>query len=723
MSLFAVSGWAATDVVSTSVAQTGKYVLSDGLTITPTGIFTITSPKAAMLQGSGPLTIDGGVLTGVGNANGFITGGEFKVINGGKANFATLGLGLKNAESQSTLISGAGSNVRASRLHVGGDGDTSVVVSNGGRLAVGTTNIGGKVGLSNAGKSAISIGAAEGDKAQAAGTFLTNSLMFTSVNSALVFNHTSNNYIFSAPISSDPNGITNGVGGRWGTIKVLAGTTTLTGDNSQFGGAVLVKGGVLRAGRASAFGSSSVDVQKNGTLDLAGFDQKLASLDNAGIVSLVGAKPGTALTINGKYVGNNGLLRVGLNTKGTSDRLILDGPTASASGKTIVQVANPDALGAATSGDGLEVVTAKNGATTTAQTTKDAFSLDGGTIDAGAYEYGLFAGDAKGGGENWYVRSQGYRAEVALYSALPNQLRQSNLAMLGDYRKRIGDEASNASGDGDRRLWTRVISSEVDISQGGGASARSNSHINGFQLGSDLLAYSNWRAGVYIGQLEGSSSVKGAVGGINNLKAGKNTLRSQYFGAYGTYTTDSGLYVDTVIQSGNHNYTVESLRNHAKGKGSSLLGSVEVGKSFQLGAGSWSVEPQLQIIHQRLDMQDSKITRAQVKLKTDNDWIARAGLRLKGQFETSLGAVQPYAQVNAYATSNGADVARFINSSSTTDVSTSTGGKSVELATGVSLELTPTIGVYSEIGKLWTAGGNTDVSNSVSGTLGLRMKW
>jgi fibronectin-binding autotransporter adhesin len=103
----------------------------------------------------------------------------------------------------------------------------------------------------------------------------------------------------------------------------------------------------------------------------------VASLANSGTVSLAGATAGTTLTVNGNYVGNNGVLKLGTALSGTgpSDRLVINGGTAT--GKTSVQVANLGGLGALTVGNGIEVVSAQNGATTTAQTTKDAFSAGG----------------------------------------------------------------------------------------------------------------------------------------------------------------------------------------------------------------------------------------------------------------------------------------------------------------------------------------------------------
>lgn len=56
-------------------------------------------------------------------------------------------------------------------------------------------------------------------------------------------------------------------------------------------------------------------------------------------------------------------------------------------------------------GNGIEVMTAQGGATTTAQTTMDAFNLARGHVDAGPCGYRLFAADARGAGENWFPRS------------------------------------------------------------------------------------------------------------------------------------------------------------------------------------------------------------------------------------------------------------------------------------------------------------------------------
>ena len=538
------------------------------------------------------------------------------------------------------------------------------------------------------------------------------------------------------------NTISGAITGTTGSlVKVGAGTLTLAGT-ANYAGETRVTGGTLKAGAINAFSAASSAVVASGaTLDLGGFSQKMAGLTNAGTVSLLGTVPGTTLTLTGPYVGNNGVLRLGakLDNPGIADRLVLDGASASASGKTTVQVTNLGGLGARTSGAGVEVVSAKNGATTTAQTSKDAFVLSGGRVDAGAYEYRLYAGDAGGEGENWYLRTEAepgaslptYRAEASLFAALPNQLRQSNLAMLSSLSQRIGDDDVRGSGGasqsvdgGHRRAWGRLISTDMDIRQGGTVSPHAEGRVSGLQAGTDLWANANWRAGIYVGQLEGDTRVSGFSSGLLNGAAGRNDLRSQYLGLYGTFTSDDGFYADTVLQAGRHRYTVQpQLSAGVTGKGNSFLASIEVGKAFALGTGGWSVEPQLQLIHQRLRLDDVAIPGALVQQDADSSWTARAGVRIKGSFATGAGTLQPYARLNVYRSSKGNDVARFVNPAAITPVGAPIGGTSTELAAGFTLAVSQRTSLYGELGKQWASGGVARVGSSVNAGVGVRVKW
>jgi outer membrane autotransporter protein len=108
--------------------------------------------------------------------------------------------------------------------------------------------------------------------------------------------------------------------------------------------------------------------------------------------------PGTTLTTK-SYVGSGGGAIV-LNTflgadHSPTDRLVIDG--GAATGSTILRIVGAGGTGVLTTANGIKVVDAINGATTSSA----AFTL-GNRVAAGAYEYALFYGGnaASGGNPN-----------------------------------------------------------------------------------------------------------------------------------------------------------------------------------------------------------------------------------------------------------------------------------------------------------------------------------
>jgi len=456
------------------------------------------------------------------------------------------------------------------------------------------------------------------------------------------------------------------------------------------------------------------------------------------------------LTVNGNWVGQGGVvaMRTALGDSASStDRIVIDG--GAVSGTTTLQVRNAGGLGALTTGDGIMLVSAINGATTTAQTTKNGFSLAGGHVDAGAYEYRLYSANASGAGENWYLRSTTpavasppptstsdaaevagtpvpvslatYRAEVPLFSALPSQLRQADLAMLGNLHRRVGD--GNVA-QGQHAAWGRLVYADIDLHQQGTVTPSSEGRLRGFQTGMDLFAPSDsaWRAGVYVGQLEGRLDVRGFARGVQGA-VGSNDLRSRYLGAYATWKGESERYADAVLQAGSHRYGVEATGNPANaGRGRSLVASLEVGQAFALAPG-WRIEPQAQVVHQTLDLDDTVIGGARVSQQAGGGWLGRLGVRVRGEIATAAGLLQPYARLNFYSAGAGTDVAQFVNAAAVTRIAAATGYRSVELAGGFTLALSDAVDVYGELGRLHATGGALRARSSLQGSGGLRARW
>ena len=173
----------------------------------------------------------------------------------------------------------------------------------------------------------------------------------------------------------------------------------------------LIFDGNLTLGDAGT-GSGVLDIDASSALFAGGINAsilpaiagQLATVNNAGRIDLSngGNGAGDAFTVVGNYVGNNGAvyLQSVLGDDGAlSDRLVISG--GAASGSTGLGVLNAGGEGALTLADGIMVVQAVNGASTTA----GAFALYS-PVAAGAYEYFLYKGGVSGGSaENWYLRS------------------------------------------------------------------------------------------------------------------------------------------------------------------------------------------------------------------------------------------------------------------------------------------------------------------------------
>lgn len=488
---------------------------------------------------------------------------------------------------------------------------------------------------------------------------------------------------------------------------------------------------------------------------------------NSGNINLNSNFTGDNLTINGNYQGNGGKLTLDLKLNSalkdndsiadnTADKLTVQG---NVTGKTTIRFASIDGLGGDTGNtNGIELVHI-NG-----NSTGDAFALEGDHLDRGAYEYHLFKGDLQQNGNNWYLRSQKqtnpgddnsggdnsggnnsggnnsgngnsgdsgtttkpsklrplYRKEVPLFAAVASQLRQADSLMLANMHQRIG---STPLPD-ERMSWGRVIASRTDTQQNGPANARTTGNYAGLQLGSDIWSSNGWRAGGYVGYLHGNLDVDGFTSGIDT-RAGKNTTKSYFIGAYGNYTRENGAYADFVIQGARHHVDIKPDNNPTgKQKGHDVTASVEIGQPFTLGSSNWKLEPQAQIIHQWLDLNDSDISgRTTVSYGHNNAWLFRLGGRLEGSYQLNKGSLRPYARVNFFYSPDGADHTSYITNVAITRLNAGASHASTELAIGGTYDITNKVKAYGEIGHTWSNGGDAHTKAPVNGSVGLKINW
>ncbi|WP_371687859.1 autotransporter outer membrane beta-barrel domain-containing protein [Snodgrassella alvi] len=447
------------------------------------------------------------------------------------------------------------------------------------------------------------------------------------------------------------------------------------------------------------------------------------NVKNSGSINMVNGNVGDRLTIQGNYHGEKGskLLMEVTPEQNQADKLHI---TGDATGTTAIDLTEVSGLGDNTAGtNGVEIVSADGKAD------GEVFTLLRDHVDAGAYEYRL----KKSEDNKWNLLSEkipdtgnktkpktAYRKEVPLLSAVGAQLRQADSLMLADMHKRIG--ATPAPDE--RKAWGRVIANRSDIRQSGVAHVRSKGNYAGLQLGSDVWTNNGLRVGGYLGYLHGNLDVDGFASGVDG-KVGKNSTKSYFLGAYGNYTRDSGTYLDVVLQGARHNADIKpNNASDSKQKGHGITASVEVGQPFALGSSSWKFEPQAQIMHQWLDLNDIDISgNTKVRQDHDNAWLFRLGGRLEGNYSVNKGVLRPYARLNFFYSPNGADTSSFATKAASTTLRTGASHANTEMAIGGSYEITDKVKAYGEIGHTWSNGNDAHVKSPVNGSVGLRVNW
>jgi len=543
-------------------------------------------------------------------------------------------------------------------------------------------------------------------------------------------------------------GITSAISNLPGTTGGLViegfGTTTLSGANTYNGPTVLSNGSLI-AGIANTFSPNSDHVVSSSSLmNLNSFNQTVKGLTNNGTIQLSDGSavhPSTTLKITDAYTSNNGVLNISTvleNDNSASDKLIFSGPSAIATGQTLVNVTNAGGLGALTTEVGIPVVLTENGA----KINFKSFILAGEHVDAGAYEYRLYQDETRA-----VLRSDTfidptskaldpdpepgfeeeiptYRNEVPLIASLPSQISQADLNMLGDYHKRFGDSQNIANNTTQNNSWARFIRTSPEITQTGTNSPKSKGHIHGLQAGLNLYKTDRFNGGIYIGELSSNFDVKGFAGGIFNKNVGSNHIRTRYIGLYGTYLQDNGLYIDTVFQGANIKSTInpEGKNGQLKIKGHSFLASIEAGRAFQI-SGDFYIEPQAQLIYYNQSFNGTQIRETHIDTNSKNKWIGRIGARAKTRFSFNDKKFEPYARINLYTSKKSADTNTYTTPAAITQINTNRGFNYTELAFGGTLSINKNTNIYTELGKLWSNGGNDKTKSNLQASIGIKINW
>ncbi|AWY44130.1 autotransporter outer membrane beta-barrel domain-containing protein [Pseudomonas putida] len=431
---------------------------------------------------------------------------------------------------------------------------------------------------------------------------------------------------------------------------------------------VLGSGTTLAGGVAGTVRADQFTLGSNSTLDIAGrqpVTRATFTIDSASATF----NPGSRILFNTRL--NDAVVQ-------DTDVLVLN--HAATSGTASLQVTNVGGLGAVTVGNGIKVVDAINGASTSAGT----FTLAGPAY-AGPFEYTLHRSSVDGSNDQaWYLRSTidpvppdpsppapsppdpvpapvpNFRPQTSLYTAVPALALVYTRTLVDTLHERVGEErlnqgeprpANDEQTYGPSLGWGRMIyrSGEQDGSKSIlGNTPGYNYDLSAFQVGVDL--YRDTRPDGSHEQAGVSLAVGNIDGGVKHYtgnNAGDDTLRAYSLGAYWTHFGQAGWYLDGVLQL--HHFDIEAKPtniNKLKTDGWGYTASVEAGYPFEMRKDLF-VEPQAQLIYSSVDLDDSHDLAADVRFEDVDSLIGRLGVRIAKDWETT-GSDNTVRRTNAW---------------------------------------------------------------------------
>lgn len=640
------AGGTATDV---NMNAGGALVTSTSATVSGTNSLGNFSVDAATASATNVLLENGGRLDVLGNGSADTTtvnqGGILAVSSGGKAeNIIMNSGGVLIADTGATV---SGTNVSGVFGIDAATGKASNLrLDNGSQFSV----------LGNGSADNTTVGAGSTLNVAQGGT-LTGTTTFKD-GASLTGNATNNgqlhfstadgqNAAISGSVSGDGQLLKEGEGtltvsnGMLSQTQVTLNQGTLALNNAIINSDIIAQSGtqVRLTGNSvmnGAIDPTDVSLDSGASWNIqrgAAIKSVLDNLDNGGTITFTPATgsqfvPETLTVAN--MTGRNGTINLSIRLDDPTfptDMLVIDGGTAT--GKTWLNFTNTgDAgLGLATTGNGIKVVDAINGATTEA----GAFAL-GRKLQAGAYNYTLNHGSAD---ENWYLSSEaGYRAEVALYASVFAQSMDYDRALAGTYSQR-------SSAVSDQGLWGRIQGGHTGHDGNGGIAQGYTPESSGsygfIQLGGDLLKHDT-------GSLSLTSGLYGAAGQSlvdvkNDDRSAAGSVRDTVYslGGYLTAVHDtSGLWGDVVAQGSRHSLKTSSEDNRFDTRGTGWLASLETGLPFDISQGL-VLEPQLQYVWQGLSLDNGHDNGGYVNFGDGSAQHVRAGIRFGSSSEMDFG--------------------------------------------------------------------------------------
>jgi outer membrane autotransporter protein len=455
-----------------------------------------------------------------------------------------------------------------------------------------------------------------------------------------------------------------------------------------------------------------------------------------------------------------------------SDRLVIDGGVGS--GTSALSIQRSAGAGALTVANGILLVSAVNGATTTA----DAFHL-GNRVIGGPYEYTLQRGGVDGTSpDSWYLRSSidcrapgapsppcerpvppdlppgppgppappptpipNYRPEVSLYAALAPTALNYGRSLLDSLHERVGEQELlrgrtdlDGTHPGPQGMWARVIhvDGERDGASNGiyGSGPSYDYAFSALQIGLDVYrSAEDEEHGVHAGLYGAAGGSDATPKGVDGTTVGHDRIHGYTVGGYWTRYGEASRpwYIDAIVQATWYDAEAQSSRwglPPLRSKGPGYAVSLEGGYPYALGHG-WSLEPQAQIDYSWLNLESASDPGARVEFDDTDSLVGRVSGRLSRQWSRG-GDPQALLESTGWTRLSvrheflGNPRTSFSSATGNIPFRADMGGTWWELELGMTREVARNAFIFGNVGY---SEGFDDDRRSWEGKVGVRLNW
>lgn len=255
-------------------------------------------------------------------------------------------------------------------------------------------------------------------------------------------------------------------------------------------------------------------------------------------------------------------------------------------------------------------------------------------------------------------------------------------------------------------------------------------------LGSDLAGAQQHKSPAILTLQSNSGHVQqvGLIGGTSQILANGSglvtsraladpasdtlNLQGQSLGAYWSLIGPRGWHVDLTASGGR----VSGFSRNDQGvrqttEGSAVTLSVEGG--FPIGlTENWTVEPQAQLINQRITLDTPYAGSGNASSSELSSWSGRVGARLKGSYDINGLGVEPYVRTNLWHT---VYTGNTVSLDQVDKISSSRKSSTVEVGLGLVARVTPAVSLY--VSADYSSDVDDNDLNGLIGSLGVRMRW